>query len=76
MSRTRNDGRCLSWSVWPTAGTSRSGRAMAVAADVAASTPDTCVGRVLSTVEWDALCASIGADPATGLPLLKGGGAA
>lgn len=32
--------------------------------------------RVVSVVEWDALCASIGADPMTGLPLPKSGGAA
>ncbi len=74
MSR---DARRPALAVLPTAGTSRSGRAMALAAaDVAASTPDLCVGRVLSAAEWDALCANVGADPTTGLPLRKGGGAA
>lgn len=41
-----------------------------------AGTPATGTRRVVSTVEWDALCASIGADPKTGLPLLKRGGTA
>lgn len=45
-------------------------------ADVAAPDPDTRARRVVSVGQWDALCASIGADPKTGLPLLKGGGAA
>lgn len=46
------------------------------AAGVVAPALDTRARRVLSAAEWDALCASIGADPKTGLPLLKGGGAA
>jgi hypothetical protein len=65
--------------VAPTAGTSRSGRAMALAAaDVvgmdSVTDPDT--GRTrISRTQWDALCALIGADPATGLPLPTDGGA-
>lgn len=63
-------------SVVPTAGTSRSGRVMALdAADVVGAdcVTDPSTGRTLiSRGQWDALCASIGADPKTGLPLLKG----
>lgn len=36
-------------------------------------TPATGTRRIVSVVEWDALCESIGADPKTGLPLLKRG---
>lgn len=41
------------------------------AADVSDPAPNTRARRVVSVGQWDALCASIGADPKTGLPLLK-----